>query len=213
MRSGLFATGALAAVACAFSAVPQAVAEPASRFEVRPVAKNGAGLSDAKGDMAFSKTSYPKFFAPYSGVPSKQARQSAALLSDEQTAQSGALVAGAEGLDCSKPDPLGGADDPKLPLVACSQDAGVKYLLKPAIIDGSQVSCVVAGSGADLVFSPQAQGAWSQYTSKNAGALAAVVVDSKVVTTIEVNGSTPFAVRLAPQDASSLVQALGGCHA
>ncbi|EFV12418.1 hypothetical protein [Segniliparus rugosus] len=212
MRNGLLGALVVAAGACALSAVP-AQAEPASRFQVRPVAKNGAGLSDAKGNMAFSRASYPKFFAAYPTVPSQQARQAAALLSEEQTAQSGALVAGAEGLDCAKADPLGGKDDPKLPLVACSSDAGTKYVLKPAIIDGAQVSCVVAGSGADLVFSPQAQSAWSQYTSKNAGTLAAVVVDSKVVATIEVNGPTPFTVRLASQDASPLVQALGGCHA
>ncbi|MGL6233857.1 MAG: hypothetical protein ACRC20_00795 [Segniliparus sp.] len=212
MRKGLLGVAGLLA-ACAFSTLPQAGAEPASRFEVRPVAKNGAGLSDAQGNMAFSKTSYARFFAAYPSVPSKQARQAAALLSEEQTAQSGALVAGAEGLDCSKPDPLAGSDDPKLPLVACSSDTSTKYVLKPAIIDGSQVSCVVAGSGANLVFSSQAQGAWSQYTSKNAGTLAAVVVDSKVVTVIEVNGSTPFTLRLAAQDASPLVQALGGCSA
>lgn len=56
--------------------------------------------------------------------------------STDPQAQERAVVA----LDCSKPDPLQGDDDPNLPLLTCSTDRKEAFLLDKSRIDGHEIA-------------------------------------------------------------------------
>ncbi|WP_369069494.1 protein translocase subunit SecD [Kineococcus terrestris] len=115
-------------------------------------------------------------------------------------------------LDCSDPANLaggtGGAEDPALPLVTCSQDGSVKYVLGPAEIQGTQLT----GSSARQAVNQQGQptGGWAvdlQFNSEGGDAFEALtarisqlepprdqfaaVLDGLVVTAPSVSGTIP----------------------
>lgn len=118
----------------------------------------------------------------------KAARQSTDPKVQQQTLAS---------MDCSKPDPLQGNDDPKLPLIACDTSGGkaVVYLLDPSLIDGQEISNAAsefnsqqAQYSVSLDFKSAAAERWAQFTGANVGKLAAFVLDSKVVSAPRING-------------------------
>ncbi len=119
----------------------------------------------------------------------KATRQSA-----DQTVQQAAMAA----MDCSKPDPLQGNDDPKLPLVACSTEGTEVYLLAPSIIDGQEIDDASSGFDSQqsrhvvsLKFKSAASDTWAKFTSENLGKQAAFTLDSKVVSAPVIQGATP----------------------
>jgi preprotein translocase subunit SecD len=94
---------------------------------------------------------------------------------------------------CGEDDVLAGNDDPKLPLVTCSQDGKQVYLLDKSIISGEQIEN--AGSGldqqrgeyvVDLQFKSDATKIWADFTAANVGTQTAFTLDSKVVSAPEV---------------------------
>ena len=79
-------------------------------------------------------------------------------------------------LDCSKPDPLTGYDDPALPLVTCNQDGTVKYALGPSFLEGTQIASAQAaanGQGVGYVvnvtFKSAGEAIWGKYTAAHIG--------------------------------------------
>jgi preprotein translocase subunit SecD len=93
-----------------------------------------------------------------------------------------------EATRCDKPDILADNDNPYLPLVTCSTDHQVAYLLAPSIISGSQIqdahSGFNPGSGTyavDLQFNSEATRAWAEFTAAHIGGQAAFTVDSQVI--------------------------------
>lgn len=119
----------------------------------------------------------------------KATRQSA-----DQTVQQAAMAA----MDCSKPDPLQGNDDPTFPLVACSTEGTEVYLLAPSIIDGQEIADASSGFDSQqsrhvvsLQFKSAASDTWAKFTSENLGKQAAFTLDSKVVSAPVIQGATP----------------------
>jgi len=91
-------------------------------------------------------------------------------------------------LDCSKPDPLTGYDDPALPLVTCNQDGTVKYALGPSFLEGTQIASAQAaanGQGVGYVvnvtFKSAGEAIWGKYTTEHIGEAVAFTLDGKVV--------------------------------
>ncbi|MGC0363904.1 preprotein translocase subunit SecD [Rhodococcus sp. 27YEA15] len=114
--------------------------------------------------------------------------------SDDPAVQQQAMA----GLDCSVADPLRGNDDPSLPLVACSQDGQIIYLLGPSIIDGQEISDASSVFNSQqsrheisLSFKTTGSNTWAQFTSANIGKQAAFTLDSKVVSAPTIQGATP----------------------
>jgi preprotein translocase subunit SecD len=97
-------------------------------------------------------------------------------------------------LDCAAPDPLQGYDDPAKPLVTCDEDGTVKYLLGPAIIEGTQIDTAAArldqngiGYVVDLTFTAEGAAVWTNHTISNVGHQAAFVLDGRVVSAPVIN--------------------------
>lgn len=131
----------------------------------------------------------------------------------------GPLEKAVKSLDCSKPDPLRGNDDPKLPLVTCSRDGSEKLVLEPSIIDGQEISR--AGSQFDnqgggwtvsLSFKPHGQEIWSKYTAEHLHTQTAITLDSQVVShpTIQgvINGDTQISGNFTSNEAKELANVL-----
>jgi preprotein translocase subunit SecD len=111
----------------------------------------------------------------------------------DQTVQQAAV----EATTCTKGtqvgDPLVGNDDPKLPLVACDQDATAKYILGPSFLEGTQISDANSGVNpqgvgyvVNLNFKSEGSKIWADYTTANVGKQAAFVLDSQVVSAPEI---------------------------
>jgi preprotein translocase subunit SecD len=110
---------------------------------------------------------------------------------EDQNAQQMALAT----LDCAKPDPLVGNDDPNLPLVACDQDGTAKYILGPTFLQGTEISDANfsvnpngAGHVVTLDFKSEGSKIWADYTEANVGKQAAFVLDTQVVSAPEIKG-------------------------
>ncbi|GLZ34737.1 protein translocase subunit SecD [Lentzea sp. NBRC 105346] len=157
----------------------------------------------------------------------KMLRQS----TDQQVLQQAALM-----LDCSKPDPLIGNDDIKLPLVACDQKGEYKYILAPVDTDdpsvkkddfstftrltGQDIDNAVAtnnrqGAGyvVNLSFKSDGGSKWGKFTSANVNQPVAVVLDSKVVSapniqTAILGGSTEISGKFTLKEAENLANVL-----
>jgi preprotein translocase subunit SecD len=124
---------------------------------------------------------------------------------------------------CDKPDILADNDDPDLPLVTCSTDHQVVYLLAPSIISGNQIqdahSGFYPGSGTyavNLQFTSAATHTWAEFTAAHIGGQAAFTVDSQVISAPQIrnaipsgktqmpSGQTPFTAEGARQLANTL---------
>jgi preprotein translocase subunit SecD len=99
---------------------------------------------------------------------------------------------------CNEEDVLAGNDDPKLPLVTCSQDHKQVYLLDKSIISGEQIKS--ADSGLDqqrgeyivtVQFNDDASRIWADFTAANVGTQTAFVLDSQVVSAPEIQEAIP----------------------
>ncbi|MFD3703223.1 protein translocase subunit SecD [Nocardia sp. NPDC058658] len=109
--------------------------------------------------------------------------------STDQTMQQLAMTS----MDCTKPDPLTGNDDPGLPLVTCSQDGTEVFLLGPSRIDGqeiadatSQLNSQQARHEVNLEFKSSGADAWSALTGEYVNKRVAFVLDTKVVSAPQV---------------------------
>ncbi|MFE7800207.1 protein translocase subunit SecD [Nocardia sp. NPDC057440] len=123
------------------------------------------------------------------GSPQEQAQQEIATAkavrqSTDPTIQKAAIAA----LDCSKPDPLAGNDDPNLPLVACSTDGTEVLLLDKSRIDGQEIKNASSGLNqqqarheVNLEFKSGGSDAWATLTGEYLYKRVAFVLDSKVV--------------------------------
>ncbi|HTI21065.1 MAG TPA: protein translocase subunit SecD [Kutzneria sp.] len=119
----------------------------------------------------------------------KAVRQNPAVASDP-TAQQAAFAA----LDCSKPDPLAGYDDSKLPLVTCDRDHTSKYILGPSFLEGKEIATAQSQFDSQqaqwivtLTFKADGAKVWADYTGKNVGQYAAFTLDGQVQSAPKIN--------------------------
>ena len=99
---------------------------------------------------------------------------------------------------CDKDDILAGNDDPKLPLVTCSTDHKVAYLLGPSIISGDQIENATSGMNqhgigyvVDVQFKPAATNTWADFTAAHIGTQTAFALDSQVVSAPVIQEAIP----------------------
>ncbi len=108
-------------------------------------------------------------------------------------------------LDCANPDTTAPPDQPESYLAACSTDGTAKYLLTPAIIEGTSIGDANAtfdtqglqGWVVVLDFNSQAAATWAQYTSmhnitvtpNDPGNLVAFTLDGEVISAPEIQGT------------------------
>ncbi|MDT5256122.1 MAG: preprotein translocase subunit SecD, partial [Mycobacterium sp.] len=99
---------------------------------------------------------------------------------------------------CNKNDILAGNDDPTLPLVTCSTDHKVAYLLGPSIISGDQIQNATSsmnqrgiGYVVDLQFKSAAANTWADFTAAHVGTQTAFTLDSAVVSAPMIQEAIP----------------------
>jgi preprotein translocase subunit SecD len=97
-----------------------------------------------------------------------------------------------------KDDILAGNDDPALPLVTCSTDHKVAYLLGPSIISGDQIADATSsqnqrglGYVVDVQFKPAAANTWADFTAAHVGTQTAFTLDSQVVSAPMIQEAIP----------------------
>lgn len=106
-------------------------------------------------------------------------------------------------------------------LAACSQDLQTKYLLGPAILNGTDVTDAVATTQQTtgewvvlLTFSSAAQNTWAGYTAANIGKMIAFTVGGRVISspTIQsaIQGKTQLTGNFTEAGAKRLAKDLGG---
>ncbi|HWF29876.1 MAG TPA: protein translocase subunit SecD [Mycobacterium sp.] len=99
---------------------------------------------------------------------------------------------------CDKEDILAGNDDPNLPLVTCSTDHKVAYLLAPSIISGDQIQNATSGMNqrgvgyvVDVQFKTAAANTWADFTAAHIGTQTAFTLDSQVVSAPMIQEAIP----------------------
>jgi preprotein translocase subunit SecD len=99
---------------------------------------------------------------------------------------------------CDGEDALAGNDDPNLPLVTCSTDHKVVYLLDKSIISGEQIENASSGFDqqggryvVDLQFKGPATDTWANFTASNIGTQTAFTLDSQVVSAPTIQEAIP----------------------
>ncbi len=99
---------------------------------------------------------------------------------------------------CNKDDILAGNDDPALPLVTCSTDHKVAYLLGPSIISGDQIENATSGMNqhgigyvVDVQFKHDAADTWANFTAGHIGTQTAFTLDSQVVSAPVIQEAIP----------------------
>jgi preprotein translocase subunit SecD len=103
-----------------------------------------------------------------------------------------------EATRCDKDDILAGNDDPTLPLVTCSTDHKVAYLLAPSIISGDQIQDASSsmnsrgiGYVVDVQFRQSAANTWADFTAAHIGTQTAFALDSQVVSAPMIQEAIP----------------------
>lgn len=99
---------------------------------------------------------------------------------------------------CDKEDILAGNDDPAQPLVTCSTDHKVAYLLGPSIISGDQIQDASSSQNqrgigyiVDLQFKSAAANTWADFTAAHIGTQTAFTLDSQVVSAPMIQEAIP----------------------
>jgi preprotein translocase subunit SecD len=148
---------------------------------------------------------YPQEPPPTPAPPTPEAQKDlASRIADEKQLRQSAdqqiqiLALQFQATRCNDEDVLAGNDDPKLPLVTCSQDHKEVYLLDKSIISGEQIK--TADSGLDqqrgeyvvtVQFNDEASRIWADFTAANVGTQTAFVLDSQVVSAPEIQEAIP----------------------
>ena len=83
-------------------------------------------------------------------------------------------------------------------VAACSEDGAVKYLLGPAVVEGTSVTDATAGTRAgtgewivNLDFDSEGTQAWAAYTAANVGNAVAITLDGRVISAPTINSAIP----------------------
>ncbi|NDI47521.1 protein translocase subunit SecD [Modestobacter sp. CPCC 205251] len=111
-------------------------------------------------------------------------------------------------------------DRPEDNIAVCSEDGSTKYLLGPAVLEGTQVTDAAAGTRANtgewivtLDLNSEGTASWAQYTAANVNNQVAIVLDQRVVSAPTINGvinggSTEISGNFTQAEAESLANQL-----
>ncbi len=159
--------------------------------------------------------------APAAGAPTpadpQLAKEIATAKATRQSTDPTTQQVALQTLECGKPDPLTGYDDPTLPLVTCNQDGTAKYLLGPSFLEGTQIASAQAatnGQGVGYVvnvtFKSAGAAIWGQYTSAHIGDAVAFTLDGKVVSAPTIQGAIFGSTEISGQFSQAEAQNLAG---
>ncbi|MEV0060535.1 protein translocase subunit SecD [Nocardia sp. NPDC058379] len=154
-------------------------------------------------------------------VQQQQAKEIADAKALRQSTDQAVQQVAMASMDCTKPDPLAGNDDPALPLVTCSQDGTEVFLLGPSRIDGQEIADATSGLNSqqarhevNLEFKSAGADAWQALTGEYVYKRVAFVLDSKVVSAPQVQqgpqmgGRTSISGSFTADSASELANTL-----
>ncbi len=98
------------------------------------------------------------------------------------------LVLQLQATRCKDEDALAGNDDPNLPLVTCSQDGELVYVLDKSIVSGDQIAGAVSKRdeqrdeyAVEVEFDPDATKVFARFTAANVGTQIAYTLDTRVI--------------------------------
>jgi preprotein translocase subunit SecD len=101
-------------------------------------------------------------------------------------------------LTCETDPVTSSVDRPEDHLATCNPEGTLKYLLGPAVVEGTQVTDATAGTRSgtgewvvNLDFNSEASAAWAAYTASNVGSLVAITMDGKVISAPRINSAIP----------------------
>jgi preprotein translocase subunit SecD len=181
--------------------------EPAAPAAEEPPA---AGESAAPGDAAAPTAAAPTDAAPTdpaaptdAAAPIDPAAPSDGAVADPSLPEPGAPPVTQEAaaaeyatLTCDPEDTSPEVDLPESHVAACTQDGSAKYLLGPAIIEGTQVADASAGTQQAtgewvvlLDFESDAEATWAAYTAANVGNNVAFTLDGRVISAPTIQGA------------------------
>ena len=198
------------------SPAPQGAADPA-RQPVKPAAYS----VPLQGPSPTPAPQPAPTQAPAAGVATpadpQLAKEIAAAKAVQQSTDPTTQQIALQTLDCSKPDPLTGYDDPALPLVTCNQDGTVKYALGPSFLEGTQIASAQAaanGQGVGYVvnvtFKSAGEAIWGKYTTEHIGEAVAFTLDGKVVSAPTIQGAIFGSTEISGQFSQAQAQNLAG---
>jgi preprotein translocase subunit SecD len=182
--------------AAAASGAPAASSAPATPTDSAAAASSTAAAASSSGAVADPATD-PN--AP-------------AVTQDQATAAYATLT-------CDANNTTGEVSRPQDYVAACSTDGTAKYLLGPAIIEGTQISDASAGTQSTtgewvvlLDFKSQGRTTWADYTAANVGKNVAFTLDGRVISapTIQsaINGQTTITGSFTQASATELANQL-----
>jgi preprotein translocase subunit SecD len=201
-------------------------AAPATPPKASATPSSGASSSAAKPSGA---SAAPSSAAPSSGAaPTSSA---AASTSSAAAASSGApdpkappvtqaqAAAQFAALTCDKKTLSTAVDRPTDYIASCSTDGSTKYLLGPAVIEGTDVSNAAPGTRSttgewivQLDFKSAGSAKWAKYTAANVGHSVGITLDGRVVSAPRINqaiaGGTEISGSFTQQSATTLANQL-----
>jgi preprotein translocase subunit SecD len=202
------------------SAAPGSSTSPSPQGAPVPAAAQQPTTTPAPSSAAPTSAPTSQQSAPPAPADPKVAAEIAAAKQTRQSTDPAVQAKALADLDCSKPDPLIGNDDPTLPFVTCSQTHDEKYLLEPSFLDGERIDNAVAGAnprGAGFVINLSFDGAgsktWGDFTSANVGQRCAFTLDGQVVSAPNINepilgGNTEISGQFTQKSATELANVL-----
>jgi preprotein translocase subunit SecD len=98
-------------------------------------------------------------------------------------------------LSCTS-EATGSVDRPEDHIATCSEDGEVKYLLGPAVVEGTDITDANAGTRqgtgewvVNLDFNSEGTAAWAAFTSANVGKAVAITLDGRVISAPTINSA------------------------
>jgi preprotein translocase subunit SecD len=186
------------------SATPSAGATPSGSAPATPSAATPSASATPTGSAA----------APSGGAASDSsvpAPGAPPVTQDEATAKYATLT-------CDKNAP-GSVDRAEDYIASCSQDGKVKYVLGPAVVEGTSISDARPGTRSgtgewivQLDFNSKGSAAWAAYTAANVGKNVGITLDGRVVSAPVINsaisGGTEISGSFDQQSATELANQL-----
>ncbi|SDO56176.1 protein translocase subunit SecD [Geodermatophilus sp. DSM 45219] len=186
-----------------FRPVVQGPEPAAPAAEEAPAAETPAAETPAAEAPAAGGTAAPSDPAAEPAAPSEPAAASDGAAADPAIPDPDAppvtqeeAAAEYAALTCDPEDTAPEVDRPDSFVAACSEDGTAKYLLGPAIIEGTQVTDASAGTQQAtgewvvlLDFNNEAEAVWAGYTAANVGSNVAFTLDGRVISAPTIQGA------------------------
>ena len=182
-------------------------ATPAASSSATPT--DGATPTDSAATPSASDTAAPA--SPTDAASSASATSSDGAVTDPSANPDAPAVTQEQAtatyatLTCDTTSP-GTVDRPDSYVAACSQDGTAKYLLGPAVVEGTDVTDATAGTRTGtgewivrLDFNSSGSAKWAQYTAANVGKQVGITLDGRVISAPTINSAISGGTEISGQ--------------